>query len=195
MRIIKSAKARIGIASAVALLSGSVFLMISSGAPAGATYPPPTIPTNCSSSGSVAVGSSTTITASCAFKPGSTISITLNGAAYSTATAPASGLFTETFSATDPHIALNGGPAVATGFGETNTFVASGVNADGASNVATTLVTIPAAGTTPSSSLAFTGADLAATVVGGLALLAMGFALVMFARRRGELIAATSTIS
>jgi hypothetical protein len=196
MRIIDKARFRVGIATAVALLSGSVFLAIASGAPAGATYPPPTIPTSCSNSQSVSVGASATVTASCTFAPGSTITITLNGAAYSTATAPASGVFTETFTATDPHIALNGGPAVETAFGATNTFVASGVNADGASNVSTTLVTIPATGTTTSSSpLAFTGADLAAVVVGGALLLAMGFALVMFARRRGELIAATTTVN
>jgi hypothetical protein len=196
MRLFNEARVRVGIASAVAILSGSAFLMMASGAPAGATYPPTLIPTSCSNSQTVSVGGSATVTDSCTFAPGTTITITLNGAAYSTATAPASGVFTETFTATDPHIAMNGGPAVETAFGATNTFVATGTNASGASNVATTLVTIPAAAsTTSSSSLAFTGTDLAATVVGGAALLAMGFALVMFARRRGELIAVTSNAS
>jgi len=84
---------------------------------------------------------------------------------------------------------------VATTFGAVNTFVATGANSTGGTNVATTLVTIPAPATAASSSLAFTGADLGATIVGGAALLAMGFALVMFARRRGERSAVSSHIA
>ena len=117
---------RIGVASGALLIS----LFALSG-PAGADgYPPPTTPiTTSSTSVSVNVGGSTTVTPTCTYAPGATITITFNGAPYSTATAPASGVFTETITVTDPHISLNGGPLVATAYGVVNTFVASGPKA------------------------------------------------------------------
>ncbi len=150
-------------------------------------YPPPTIPnTSCSYTESVNVNSTITVTPACTFAPGSTITITFNGSAYGTATAPPSGQFVETFTATDPHLALNGGTPIETAFGAVNTIVASGTNPSGGTNVATTLVTIPttvtAAAVTPS--VAFTGADIMAMVIGALALLALGFLVLIFSRRR-----------
>ncbi len=183
---------RIGMAATAGLLAGWVFLLASPVAPAGAAsgYPPPSnLNTSCSFSQVIDVGGSATVNATCTFAPGSTITISYNGAAYATATAPASGVFTEVFTvASDPTVSLNGGPAEAATFGATETFVASGTNPSGGTNVVTTYVTIPTAAATASSTgaLAFTGADIAATVGAGVALLAMGFAMVMLARRRGD---------
>ncbi len=179
---------------AVALGALLVSLLALSGPAGAAGYPPSTgNSTTCSFSVSVAVGSSVTVTVTCTFAAGSTITITLNGVAYSTATAPASGVFIETFTATDPHISMNGGPAVATSFGAVNTFVATGTNGAGGTNTATTLVTIPTSATagTPiaatSQPFAFSGADIAGMAVGGLALIALGTVFVVFTRRRKSL--------
>ncbi len=106
-------------------------------------YPPPPIGTSCSFAKTMSVPSSVTISVTCRFLPGSPIKITLNGAAYSTATAPPSGTFIETITTTNPHsIALNGGPKVSIPLLAINTFVASGVNPLGATNVATTMVIV-----------------------------------------------------
>jgi hypothetical protein len=154
---------------------------------AASGYPPTTVaPTSCSFSQIVDVGQTYTTTATCNFEAGTPITITLNGSAYESTTAPASGVFTWVIVVTgDPDIALQGQAAVAAAFGSTQTFVASGTNPSGASNTATAIITIPTASSTASSSsLAFTGADLAATVFGGGALILMGIALTVFARRR-----------
>jgi hypothetical protein len=153
---------------------------------ATAGYPPPTIgATSCSTSEVIGVGGSATIDVSCAFKPGAAITITLNGDFYGTAIAPSSGTFVETFRVTDPHISLNGNTEAAVGYGTTNTFVASGLNSAGDANVATTLVTIPSAPTTSSSTgLAFTGMDIMALVIASFALMALGFLVLVFSRRR-----------
>jgi hypothetical protein len=178
-------------AVAVGALLVSLFAL---SGPAGAAppgYPPSTgSNTSCSVSVSVVLRTTITVTVTCTFAPGKTITITLNGAPYSTATAPASGVLIETFTATDPHISLNGGPAVATSYDAVNTFVATGANPSGGTNTATTLVTIPspAAAAAPTSAtaqpFAFSGADIAAMTIGGLALIALGFVFVVFSRRR-----------
>ena len=109
----------------------------------GGGYPPPPIPTTCSFAEMIGVGSSVTVSVTCKFAPSSKITITLNGHPYAAATAPPTGFFVETFTATSPHnIALNGGPAVSTSFGALNTFVASGTNPGGGTNVATTYVVV-----------------------------------------------------
>jgi hypothetical protein len=156
-------------------------------ASAASGYPPPTTGgTSCSLSESINVGSSASLNPSCRFAPGSTVTITLNGAAYDTLTVPASGVLAETLTATDPHVALNGGTVVATKYGETNVFVASGTNPAGASNVVTTLATIPAAvsSSAAASGLAFTGSYVMAMVMGSLAVVALGFLILTFSRRR-----------
>jgi hypothetical protein len=166
-------------------------LLISVFAPSGpagaAGYPPPTVPVTNSTSISVSLGSSTTVTPGCHFAPGTPITITFNGAPYATVTAPTPGPYTETFAITDPHISLNGGPLVATAFGVVNTFVASGFDISGNSCQSTTLVTVPAPAAAPVATaqpFAFSGADIAAMTIGGLALIALGFVFVVFSRRR-----------
>jgi hypothetical protein len=162
--------------------------------------PPPNLNTSCSFSQPITVGGTVTVTVTCKFAPGTTIAITLNGISYGTATAPASGILVETFTDTNGKISLNGGPAVATACGATASFVASGTNPAGGTNVATTLVTAVCpsalASNTPASSgaasasaspgLAFTGADIMAMVIGALALLALGFLILTLTRRRAS---------
>ena len=179
---------------AIAVSSLTIGLFALSGAAGAATPgypPPPNLNTNCSFSAAVNLNTTVTVTVTCKFAPGAAISVSLNGAAYLKTTAPASGILVETFTATDPHISMNGGPAVATNAGATNTFVATGANPGGGTNTATTLVTIPATGaaaaaaSTPAAAgLAFTGADIMAMVIGALALLALGFLILTLTRRR-----------
>ena len=163
--------------------------------PAGATgYPPSTgNNTTCSFSVAVTLNTTITVTVTCVFAPGSTITITLNGAPYQTATAPASGIFIEVFTATDPHISMNGGPAVSTSYGAVNTVVATGTNPTGGTNVGTTLVTIPAPAAQAATPVAAGAIGPARArlelrspreVVGGLVLIALGFLAVILARRR-----------
>jgi LPXTG-motif cell wall-anchored protein len=164
--------------------------------PAGAVgYPPPPVNTSCSFTESVPEGTSLTLTVTCAFAPGSTITVTFNGAPYQTATAPPSGDFIQTFTASDPHLSMNGGPLVATAFGAVNTVVATGPDSSGGTNTSTTLVTVPApvapastpvvpASTPSTGPLASTGAQIAAMVFGGLLLLGLGLLAVILARRR-----------
>jgi hypothetical protein len=174
------------VAVAVGVLVIGIFGLQAAAGAAGGYPPPTTVGTTCSVSASISVGRSTTIDPSCRFAPGSSITVTLNGAAYATVTAPTTGVFAERFAATDPHLALNGGAVRPTQFGATNIFVASGTNPAGAPNVATTLVTIPAAGSTAlaDSGVALRDSYVMARVMGGLALLALAFLILTFARRR-----------
>ena len=122
-------------------------------------YPPPLIGTSCSFTESIGVGSAISISVNCTFEPRSTITITLNGAAYGAATAPATGTFVETFTATPgPSVSFDGDPVVVTTYGAVNTFVPSGTNPGAGTNVAMTLVTItPAVVSTPATATPGTG--------------------------------------
>jgi hypothetical protein len=176
---------RLTSAAVVVMLGFAGLLLTAPSASAASGYPPPVVAaTSCSVAQAVAVGNTFTFNATCTFAPGSTITVTLNGVFYETLTAPSSGVFTETIVVTDPHISLNGGPAEAAAYGATETFVATGTNASGASNTSTAIITIPSAAS--SSGLAFTGADLAATMIGGATLLLMGIAATTYARRRAR---------
>jgi hypothetical protein len=172
--------ALIGLVGASALIVGQTSL-----ASADTAYPPPVVSaTSCSVTQSVSVGSTFTSNATCTFAPGSAITVTLNGAFYETLTAPATGILTFVIVVTDPHISMNGGPTDAASFGASETFIATGTNAAGATNSATAVIVIPAA--VAGTGLAFTGADLAATFIGGAALLLMGALVTLYARRRAS---------
>lgn len=172
-----------------------IALSATSFATAGAStgYPPP--PATIGSGATTAtVGQTVTFTA-CGFKPGSTVTVSSGGG---TMTANASGCVTVTVKVSDPHISVNGGPLVAVNYGP-NTIVLTGVNPVGAPFTFTETITIastaPAAvtqpasavpsSTTSSSGLAFTGADIAYTTIGGLLLIGAGTALgIVVSRRR-----------
>lgn len=174
--------------------------MFVSSAPAGAagsTSPPASpVATTCSTSTTITLPVSgtpqnVTLGETCAFAPSSTVTINFQGSALTTMTAdPTSGLISLAVSATDPHLAVNGGAAQTAVFG-VNTITATGTNASGASNTATFLVDLeqPAGAATGSGSsggLAFTGADLAALIAAALALILLGTAVVLYTRRRAE---------
>jgi hypothetical protein len=119
--------------------------------------------------------------------------VTADGTSYGSGTASPSGVFTESFVVTgDPEVTMNGGPAIPVTFGDPSAFVATGLDPQGGTNNATTMIVTPApaavaslaAADSPGAPLAFTGADLAAAVIGGLVLLTLGTAIVLYARHR-----------
>jgi hypothetical protein len=160
---------------------------VNSGGTTTTTTPGGIINTSCVFTKVVPVGTTYTLIVTCLFAPNSIVNITYDGTTYLTnLVVPASGVLTEVFKVTgDPVITLNGGPKKTYAFGATNTYVASGTNPEGGTNVATTYITTnpPATG---NGTLAFTGADLMATIIGGVVLLIMGVALTIYARRRAE---------
>jgi hypothetical protein len=114
-------------------------------------YPPPVTPT-CVASIASTTGSTQTVALGEPFTPGSTVALTVNGAAYGTATAPADGSALDlVIATTDPHLAINGGPAVAVNFG-VNTVGASGPSPSGATQSCTVTVDIVNAGSSSASS-------------------------------------------
>jgi hypothetical protein len=126
----------------------------------------------------------------CNFAPGTTVTFSVNGSPDGTATADAKGCVTFSVSVTDPHLAVNGGTPIAAVFGA-NSVSGTGAAAGGGSVTNTETVTIvqtaspsTAGASTSSSGLAFTGADVMALVIGALALMALGFLVLTFSRRR-----------
>jgi hypothetical protein len=133
-----------------------------------------------------AVGSTFTETA-CGFAPPpptNVVTLTIDGGTLGSTTedAGSDGCITFTGTVTDPHLSVDGGTPVEVAYGN-STVTASGVGPTGATVTATFTVPIAAAAA-PASPLAFTGADIMAMVIGGLALVALGFLVVTFARRR-----------
>jgi hypothetical protein len=205
-RTSRTRSTRVRIGGAVATVLGAAAMLMAFGAPAGAdggsTSPPAgSVPTSCSTSSTLNVGPSgqpaqVTLGETCAYTPNSAVTVTFNGAVVAHATANSSGLVTLIFDGKDAAIAVDNGTYTPTTYG-VNTFVASGTNASGASNTADFLidlehiVTAASAVTPPSISsssatgaLAFTGADLAALVAAGLALVLLGGGIVLYTRRR-----------
>ncbi len=193
------------IGSAVAVLvlgvSGWVMALPGTAGAAGSgssSSPTTTTPTSCSTSASVTVTVANTssnpvtgtLTASCTFAPGASVTIN-NGGANQTAPAGSDGTLTISYAATDPSISIDNGafqPAVA----GVNTITATGVNSNGGTNTATFLIDLitpssatgAGSGSGTGSGLAFTGADLAALLAASLALILMGSGVVIYTRRR-----------
>jgi hypothetical protein len=165
----------------------------------GSSSPPASqTPTTCSTSSSVAVQSSgtpTTVTLgeTCAFADNSTVALSYEGTPLPSVTAGSTGLISVTASAEDPSLSFNGGTYYPASYSSVNTLTATGTNSAGGSNTATFLITLsPPASTSASTTsgsgggLAFTGADLAALIAGGLALLLLGTGVVLYTRRQSE---------
>ena len=188
---------RIGLLAGALLLGAglSVAVPMATSDLAGAQttgYPPPAGATLVTNGATVtcAIGQTCTYTMG-GFPPGASVTITVNGTPAATVTADANGFVTFTVSVSDPHISVNGGPLIAVPFGS-NAFTLSGGGVTQSftlvipgSTTPTTAATSAASGTS-SRALAFTGADIAATVVGGLAMLAVGVLLVFATRRRSR---------
>jgi hypothetical protein len=193
---------RIRLGSVVAIALGASGLLFATSTVAGAdgstTPPASSVPTSCSTSSTVTVGSapqSVSLGETCAFAPNSAVTVSFNGATVASPTSDSNGLITLSVTATDPTLAFNGGTAQPAVYG-INTVTATGTNASGATNTASFLIDLvssapaTAASTTSSSSssggLAFTGADLAALAAAALALILLGAGVVSYTRRRAE---------
>lgn len=168
--------------------AGFLALSIPSAAGAATGYPP----TTGSGSATVTLGSSTTATA-CGFTPGSTVSISVNGASYGSATAGSTGCVSLTIGTQSANgvIQLNvDGGSFVTGRCGANSVVLTGsqtftltVNIVGGACTAAVVTPAPPAAAPPSG-LAFTGADIAMTTIGGLLLIGAGSVLLVALRRR-----------
>jgi hypothetical protein len=183
----------------VAAAAVALTLSFSSGAAFAANpYPPPVTQTV-----TCGIGNTCVIVFS-GFAPGTTVAFFVNGISAGPGTdrvADANGQVTCVITVTDPHVSANGGPPIAVPFGNviiTAVGLAPGggpitvpatVFIPGGSSTTPTTTVLSATGGGSSSSgsggsLAFTGADIAATVVGGAALIALGLGLLTFTRRR-----------
>jgi hypothetical protein len=120
----------------------------------------------------------------CSFDPGSAVTTSLGGVAQGSQAVDGSGCVTDSFTASDPHLAVNGGTPVPANLGANpSTFSAVGVNTTGGSQTDSASITVaPAA--TAASGLAFTGADIMYVVIGGLVLIALGAFVLLLGRRR-----------
>lgn len=158
------------------------------GAPGTPTNP---IPVSTGATVTIVIGNGATVISVAGFAAGSTATITIDGQVVSLKIiANAQGELLVTFTITDPHIVINGSTPIVANTGA-NSVTLSGTGPSGNVITKTFTVNIPATAATTtssssSSSLAFTGADIAATVVGGLALIAMGTLLVVLTRRRAH---------
>jgi hypothetical protein len=187
VRNLKSVAAIMGVA-AISVLG----LQGAAGADSGSNgYPGTTVTANDNGTAvttviTQAVGSTFTETA-CGFAvttPPGTVTFTVDGGTLTASSEPVGddGCVTFTGTVTDPHLSIDGGPAIEIAYGN-STITASGIGPNG--NTVTATFTVPvAAAAAPSTPLAFTGADIMAMVIGGLALVALGFLVVTFARRR-----------
>lgn len=152
--------------------------------PGGGTQP-------CVSTDTIYVGNSADVVLT-GCSPNSTYSVSIDGvAAGVTANSDGAGNVTLTIAASDPHLSVNGSTPVPATYGSnTVTLANTSGGAGGTVNVNIPNATTSALGTSGSGSsggsLAFTGADLLALIIGALFLLAMGTLLVVFTRRRAS---------
>jgi hypothetical protein len=124
----------------------------------------------------------------CGFAPGTVFNLYVNGTVDAQGTAASNGCVTFTGVVTDPHLALNGGTPVPVNFGS-NVVSAIGTSSLGGTQSDTYTFDIVEASAASAASaagagLAFTGADIAGMSVAGLALIAFGFLVLRFSRRR-----------
>jgi hypothetical protein len=154
------------LAATVGFVAIGVFgLQAAAGAQGG--YPGPLVPGTSNTSVTVDPSSSTTATA-CGFEPYSSTS---------EGTADGTGCVTFPITTTATTVCINGAPCTLPGV-----FTVTGVNSTG--GVQTDGLTVTLAAAVTPSPLAFTGADILAMLIGGLALVAVGFLILTFVRRR-----------
>jgi hypothetical protein len=134
--------------------------------------------------GTVVVGTTVTFTLCGAFQPGSAVTITVNGEAAGTKTANANGSVTIVITITTSTSALVNDPVKVEVNCGANNVVATGTSPTGGAAASTGAFSINCAPTTPSSGLAFTGANIFKFLAAALLLIAIGGALVLAERRR-----------
>ncbi len=153
-------------------------------------------PGTCSTTtGSVNAGShnvgdkfTVTLAPTCVFTPGSAVTVTVNGQSVGTKTASASGTVAVSITVVSATQVSIDDPVSATAQCGTNTVVGSGASSVAASNVtqsASFTINCPASTASASKgTVAFTGANIAKWSAVALLLVAGGFGLVAFSRRR-----------
>ena len=148
-------------------------------------YPGPVTAANTTNTQTVviAVGSSLAVSA-CGFDPGTSV-------APFGLTADSTGCVSILISVgSGPAISVEGGAGSAAIYGlNPNVTTLTGANTQGGTQTDFVNVDIPTSATGPASSsnnLAFTGADIMAMVIGGLGLVAIGFLVLTFVRRRSN---------
>jgi hypothetical protein len=123
----------------------------------------------------------------CGYSPGSVVTFDVDGTADATASAGSDGCAVFTGHATDPHLSILGGAPISVTYGS-NEIGATGSSSNGGLQTDTVMVPLAATAsdvaTVSSSGLAFTGEDIMAMVILGMALVAFGFLVLTFARRR-----------
>ena len=122
------------------------------------------------------------------FKPNATVNVSVNHVQTSTVTADSNGSVCLTIDWVDtngPHVIINGGTPVAINLG-VDDIALDGPGPNGPVDQSAFFDPISAHTTAATSSLAFTGADIAAMTIGGLVLIGGGTALVLASRRRSS---------
>jgi hypothetical protein len=184
---------------AIAAATAGLFLFAcSASALAAPGYPPTTTTTPgaqiVANGSTITVPTSGTATIECppgTFAGGATVQIFVNGALSGTTTANGDGSVTLGIVITDPHVSINGGPAVAVS-GSSFALSLSGPGPSGGTANWAITVLIPAqfqttaatSSTSSGSSLAVTGLDIAGMVAAAVVLIAAGTTLVIVTRRR-----------
>jgi hypothetical protein len=119
----------------------------------------------------------------CGFTPRSSVAATDNGALKATAVAGTDGCLTLVGETSQSRLNLLGGTRIPIGAGP-NVVSVTGTGTDGALQTQTTQYNVASESTAGARSLALNGADVMAMLIAGLALVALGFLLVTFTRRR-----------
>jgi hypothetical protein len=128
------------------------------------------------------VGTSFSVTA-CGFVHGTGISVAVNGTTAAAMNAEANGCTTFGVVVSDPHLTVNGGPAVAVNRGW-NDIVSIGASSDGGTRTDTYTFRVMPAATTPVRLTTITAAHVIVDGISVLALLALGYLVLTFTRRR-----------
>jgi hypothetical protein len=127
------------------------------------------------------VGTSFSVTA-CGFARGTGVTVAVDGTTAAATKAEANGCTTFGVVVSDPHLTVNGGPAVAVDRGA-NDIVSTGTSSSGGTQTDTYAFRVMP--TPPPASLGtFTGAHVISDGLDALAVLALGFLVLIFVRRR-----------
>ena len=164
--------------------------VLGGGMAAGQTgYPPTTTtPVLCAggnaTAGTIKIGTTITFTLCGTFKPGSTVSVVVDGNPPATKTANGDGSVTVVITVTSGSAGtLNDPVKIALNCGANNV-VATGTSPSGGAAASTGTFSIDCTPTTTSGGLAFTGANIFKFLAAALLLIAIGGALVLAERRR-----------
>jgi hypothetical protein len=128
------------------------------------------------------VGTSFSVTA-CGFAQGTAVTVAVNGTTAAAVNAEANGCATFGVAVSDPHLTVNGGPAVAVTQGS-NDIVSTGTSSRGGTRTDTYTFRIMPTPAARAALAPFGGAHDIGVGIDALAVVALGFLVLTFARRR-----------